>query len=272
MAHPAEGDVQEFIRRSLRTYLADLQKKNSKYSLRALALKLELQATNLSAFLNGKRRLSKQSLEIVTRKIFSNPEERKYVLAKINALAVARRRTKTEALSVLDDTSALTEAEFLQLGDWYFYAIRTFLSLKSGPRTLDALAETLKLPLTKVHKALNTLLSLGLIQRAGDGTFFRTHKHIATPDTERRSPEIHVLQRRIHHQHIERALVSLHNDDPSVRDITWVNIPSDPQKLPLAREIIRKFQDDMILLLETGETTTPYRLTVQLVPIAPSGS
>ena len=267
MSASSEEDIQEFIRRKIGAELETIQQKNPGYSLRAFAKKLEIQASNLSAFLNGKRNLSKASLETVTRTIFTNPEERKYILAKINETSAEVRRTEKERLAVLEGTSALTEDEFLQIGDWYFYAIRTFLSLKKGPRTLEGLAEVLRLPLTRVDQALEKLLRLGLVIKTSDGVFQRTHKHIATPDSEKLSPKTHELKKRIHQQHIERALNSLMKDDPAIRDITWVNIPTDPKKLPQAREIIRKFQDDMILLLESDETSVPYRLTVQLVPV-----
>lgn len=267
MSNRADDDVQDFIRQKARSYLEDRQAKNSGFSLRALAQKLDLQASNFSAFLSGKRNLSKSSLEAVTRTIFTNPEERKYILAKINESTVSLRRSEKELLTVLEDTSSLTEDEFLQLGDWYFYAIRTFLSLKTGPKTLEGLSQVIKLPLTKLEQALGTLQRLGLILKAEDGTFHRTHKHIATPDSEKLSPKTHELKKRIHKQHIEHALSSLMEDDPAIRDITWVNIPADPRKLPQAREIVRKFQDDMILLLEGDEATVPYRLTVQVVPV-----
>lgn len=267
MSASADEEIQDFIRQKVRKYLEDLQQKNPRFSLRALATKLEIQASNLSAFLSEKRNLSKASLESVTRQIFTNPEERKYILAKINESQASVRRSEKELLTVLADTSSLTEDEFLQIGDWYFYAIRTFLSLKSGPKTLEALSEVLKLPLIKVEHALQTLLRLGLIQKDANEEFHRTHKHIATPDSEKLSPKTHELKKRIHQQHIERALDSLKKDDPAIRDITWVNIPADSRKLPQAREIIRKFQDDMILLLESEEATVPYRLTIQLVPV-----
>lgn len=267
MSQRADEDVQEFIRQKARSYLEEGQQKNPAFSLRALAQKLDLQASNFSAFLNGKRSLSKSSLESVTRTIFTNPEERKYILARINESDVSVRRSEKELLTILEDTSSLTEEEFLQLGDWYFYAIRTFLSLKTGPKTREGLSQVLKLPLTKLEQALETLMRLGLILKAEDGTFRRTHKHIATPDSEKLTPKTHELKKRIHKQHIERALNSLLEDDPGIRDITWVNIPADTKKLPQAREIIRKFQDDMILLLEGEEAKVPYRLTVQLVPV-----
>lgn len=267
MSQRGDEEVQEFIRQKARTYLEEVQGKNPGFSLRAFAQKLELQASNFSAFLNGKRSLSKSSLETVTRTIFTNPEERKYVLAKINESNANVRRNEKELLMVLEDTSSLTEEEFLQLDDWYFYAIRTFLSLKSGPKNVEGLSQVLKLPLTKLEKALETLLRLGLIHKAEDGSYRRTHKHIATPDSEKLTPKTHELKKRIHKQHIERALNSLQEDDPAIRDVTWVNIPADTRKLPQAREIIRKFQDDMILLLEGDEAKVPYRLTVQLVPV-----
>jgi UV DNA damage repair endonuclease len=42
----------------------------------------------------------------------------------------------------------------------------------------------------------------------------------------------------------------------------------DPKKLSVAKELIRKFQDDLSDLLESGNQTEVYRLSTHLFPLS----
>lgn len=268
MAADGDRDIQDLAREHVSTYFTRMQKKNPSFSLRALGLKLEVPPSNLALFMNGKRNFSEDTLKRVVRITVDNPEERKIILARLNEKDLQKKKSaKKKAPNKLESLAFLNEAEFLQMNEWYFYSIRTLLSLKEAPKNTEEIARILNLPLTKVEAAINLMLKLGLL-RFNNGELERTSKHIATPDSDKRSPEVHNLKVKIHEAHIKHALRSLKHHDPNVRDITWVNIPANPAKLQEAREIIRKCQDDLLLLLEDKEATTPYRLTIQLVPMA----
>jgi uncharacterized protein (TIGR02147 family) len=129
------------------------------------------------------------------------------------------------------------------------------------------IAEKLGISAAEAERALKVLLKLDLLTYDKKGSLLRTKKHLLTPDSNKMDPDIHDLKLRIHEQHIHHALHSLRQHDSSERDITWVNIPSNPAKLDRARELIRKFQDDMISILEDDDRSEVFRLTVQLCPV-----
>ncbi len=236
--------------------------------MRSLARKINVPAGNLSQFLAGKRKFSSSTVELIARQITENPEERKDLLEEINRVHVeTKKKTKSKNTSSDYEFSELSEEEFASLDEWYYYAVRTVLSLANPKYEVKWLAEKLNITLVKAEKALKLLFKLNLIQLAADGKIVRTKKHLKTPDSIKKNPKIHSVKSRIHRQHIEHALESLETHDPSKRDITWVNIPANSAKLDQAREIIRKCQDDLLALLEDDSTDEIYRLTIQLCPM-----
>lgn len=268
MSAEADRDIQDLARDHVRAYFSLMQKKNSSFSLRALGLKLDVPPSNLALFMSGKRNFSEDTLKRVVRITIDNPEERKIILARLNEKHILKKKkAKKGTPSKLESLAFLSEAEFLQMNEWYFYSIRTLLSLKDAPRNSEEIGRILNLPFTKVEAAINLMLKLGLLQ-LNNGVIERTSKHIATPDSDKRSPKVSDLKVKIHEAHIQHALRSLNHHDTNLRDITWVNIPANPARLQEAREIIRKCQDDLLTILEDKDATTPYRLTIQLVPMS----
>jgi len=167
---------------------------------------------------------------------------------------------------VPEEADRLSEEEFLELGEWYHFAVRTVLSLSTIRPEPEWIAGKLGIRIIEAEQALKVLFRLNLIKLSSDGSIVRTKKHLLTPDSTKRSPRIDAHKKKIHTQHIDRAKEALELD-PSKRDITWVNIPTNPAKLDRARELIRKFQDEMLDLLEDEETSELYRLTIQLAPM-----
>lgn len=235
-----------------------IHRRLKKSSLRALALELEVPAGNLSQFLSDKRNFSSATLTKIVEALTNDPEERKELLGT--------ERKKLPVKKSSDEASRLSEEEFLELKEWYHFAVRTVLSLSTLKPDPKWIAEKLGIKPGEAEKALKILFRLNLIKLAPDGNIVRTKRHLLTPDSTRPTPKIDAHKRKIHTQHIERAKSALELD-PAKRDITWVNIPTNPAKLERARELIRKFQDEMLELLEDDETSELYRLTIQLVPM-----
>ena len=265
---PLRMDPQEKLRQSLISYFDRARKTNPAFSLRSLAKKINVPAGNLSQFLSGQRKFSATTVESIARQITESPEERKDLLEEINRLHVdSKKKASAKKTSSDYDYSALSEDEFAALDEWYYYAIRTVLSLAHPKYEVEWLAEKLNISAQKADKALKLLFKLNLIALSPDGKIVRTRKHLKTPDSIKKSSKIHAVKTKIHQQHIEHALYSLGAHDPSKRDITWVNIPANSAKLDLAREIIRKCQDDLLALLEDESPDETYRLTIQLCPM-----
>lgn len=260
-------DEQNLIRNQIEAFFKKAKKRNSLYSLRALAKNLNVPASNLSAFMKGKRKFSPDTIEAIANKIIKNPEDRKDILGRMNELLIEKLKKNKSSTSDYSFQS-LTEDEFLKLDEWYFYAIRSLLSLSTFKLDFKWIAERLNLSIEQVEQALQQMLNMGLIQITADNRVVKSSKHLKTPDTAIKNPEVVRVTRKIHEQSIQQALYSLHHHDVSLRDITWVNIPTNTAKIEKSRELIRKFQDDMLALLEDGNENEVYRLTVQFCPLS----
>jgi uncharacterized protein (TIGR02147 family) len=74
--------------------------------------------------------------------------------------------------------------------------------------------------------------------------------------------------RKSHKQTLEQAIEALDNVELSQRDITSITMAIDVKKIPLAKEMIRKFRRELAAALETDKRTEVYNLNVQLVPVS----
>ncbi len=262
------ANEQDLLRKQLKLHFEKSKSANPAFSLRSFARMIDVPHGSLSQFLSGKRNFSAPMLRAVVEKLTQNPEERKDLLEAINRKEIETLQAESKRSSTSEyDSRTLTPEEFNSIDEWYVYAVRTVLSLSCAQSDVGWIAGELGISESEVQKALRTLFKLGLIKLNSKGQIQRTKKHIKTPDTIKKKSEIVKVLRKIHDQHLKHALHSLHAHDPSLRDITWMNVPTNPAKLDQAREIIRKCQDDILALLEDGETSVTYRLTVQLCPI-----
>ena len=259
---------QDVLRQRLIAQLEKSKSANASFSLRSFARLLDVPHSSLSQFLAGKRDFSTTTMRAIVEKMTQNPEERKDLLEAINHKQIEALQAKSRKSSTSKyESRTLTPEEFNSIDEWYVYAVRTVLSLSHATSDVSWIANELGISELDVEKSLRTLFKLGLIEISAKGKIQRTKKHLKTPDTIKKKNDIIPILRKIHEQHLKHALHSLHSHDASQRDITWMNIPTNPARLGQARELIRKCQDDILALLEDGETSVLYRLTVQLCPI-----
>jgi len=121
----------------------------------------------------------------------------------------------------------------------------------------------LGISIVRTEQALKRLIVLGLFTRDEKGNLSRSKKSYRTTDDV-----VSVSMKKHHEQSLELAKESLHRDDISKRDFTTVTMAIDVKKIASAKELIRKFQDDLSDLIETDDQTEVYRLGVQLFPLS----
>lgn len=255
---------QSFLKEKIVSHFDAAKARNPSYSLRSMARFLGIPAGNLSLFLRDKRAFSFETIEKITYKICKTPEERKDVLEYINSLMVQELRNLT---ITNHDYVTLSEEEFIQLDNWYYFAFRSLLHLKDFRLDLNWISKRLNIKVEEVQDAMKKLVSMGLITIDENNKVTSSARHLRTPDTNIQKPEVLLVGRKIHKQSLEQSKQSIEEVPLELRDITWVNIPTDTKRIEKAREIIRKFQDDMIHLLEDGDAEEVYRLCIQLYPI-----
>jgi uncharacterized protein (TIGR02147 family) len=113
--------------------------------------------------------------------------------------------------------------------------------------------------------AVDRLLRLEILDRHSDGKLFRTSTHLST-STDIASAGIRRFQKQI----LEKAIVSLENDDVLERDITSITVAINESKIKEAKAEIKKFRMRMSEFMGEGEKTRVYNLGIHLIPLSKS--
>ncbi len=233
------------------------RKKNSAYSLRAFARSLNIPAASLSQIMLGKRPLTlKTALRIAEGFDFS-PVERQAFLS-----SVVWHGTPIPEKTDLKNYTVLESETFAVISDWYHYAILSLGEIK--PNRCDPKWISKQLGITQVQSrnALERLFKLGFIKKVGRGYTQ------ATPNLDIQCSSKLQALRKYHRQNLQLAEKALDNEPIPARDFNSMTMAIDPDKLPQAKEAIRKFRDEISNLLEKGNRCRVYTLAIQLFPIS----
>ena len=236
------------------------RKDRPQYSLRAFASKIEVSPGNLSQFFNRKKVFNKKTLEKILTILEPNPETRKEFLHDYNNQLISKIKQQS---SITNYPSVKIEAtSFDKIKDPIYF---NFLNLietegfKSGET--QAIINKLQISREFYDSMINTLINENMISISNDGKISRNALHLKTDD------DISLAALREHHKKIiEKSMTALNEVPVEFRDITSMTLPVNMEQLPKAKEIIRKFQDDMLHLLNQNPRTEVYHLAVALFP------
>ena len=70
--------------------------------------------------------------------------------------------------------------------------------------------------------------------------------------------------RQFHKEHLKKAAVAIEAQPVETRDFSGTTFAINPKKLPRAKALIRRFQNELMELLENGDRSSVYHLAVQL--------
>lgn len=253
---------QEDLRDKLSQHLKNAKEKNDKFSLRAFALKSKVSPGSLSLFLSAKRSLSPLAVEKIIYKLNLSNKERDELLEKLNVnilniMQTQRNRTKL-------DYTILDKDKFSIVAKWQYFAILNLFKLNSFKSNIPWMAQKLNLSIEEVQESLEHLLQVGLVVLDHKNEFKRIHQNFQT--NEESGGE---LKKKFQRQFISKAMQTLKNDSSSEwTDFSTVLIPTNPEMLLRCKDLIRKFHDDIIQIMETGNKTEVYTLSMQLFPLS----
>lgn len=242
----------------------EIRAKNAAYSLRALARRIDVSPSTLTRILNGERAVSRPLAERICTKLCLDPQQRADVMS---AFPSSRRYRKSGAVQARPDE---TDSSFLQLstdqfhiiGVWYHFAILSLLRTKDFQNDPAWIAERLGISVAESKEAMERLLRLKVIEQKPDGSYVRTSRRVRTTDDI-----LNVSLQKAHHQNLELAQEALIEVPVELRDFSAITMPASPHLLPKAKELIRKFQDDLSELLESESGTEVYKFCTQLFPL-----
>lgn len=257
----------EFYKNRIQEELTLRCERNPRYSLRAFAKALGIDAGAVSRILSGKLVPSVKVAEKLVEKLDLSSSEQRQFLVSVGAAHRARNShrvdpifRKLESQSV--QVKELSAEIFRVIADWYHYAILelTFTpGFKSDPQWIAA---ELGISPLQAKLAIERLLKLSLLERNKE-TFRKADQKISTGEKHLTTTAHRNRQKQV----LEKAIFSLENDAIESRSNTAMTMAIDPTMLPLAKEKILKFNQELCELLESGKRTQVYELSISLFPI-----
>lgn len=246
------------VQKLLQRKFAELQAANPRYSLRAFSKKVGLNPGALSGILNGKRNVSSKLVERIAERLLLDPQERSELFSHFRVL----RYGKNDETQVTEEYRRLTAAQFKVTAEWEHLAILSLIRTKDFQSDASWIADRLGITVSKARDTVNRLIDAGMVKMDGHGKLKRTIPKFRTTDDV-----ADISLRRSHEQSLELAKRSLEQDAVLDRDHTWVMFAMNPKKMSMAKEKIRRFQDELAELVESGDQTEVYRLSMHLFPL-----
>lgn len=234
----------------LKKKLKEIQTKNSRFSLRSLAVKIGISPGALADLINGKRLLSDFYAEKIATNLSLNKEERKALLS-----CVATQSRKFAKQKVL------TENEFSMITDWENYAILNLMKTKDFQSDPAWISKRLAISEARVKKSLGLMMRLGIVFFR-NGEWQRNHNSITTT---KEIPSRALVE--AHKKDLLKAIEVLEKTPVTNRSFTSVTMPINTAKIEDARKLIRKFRRNLCLLMESGPKDEVYNLNIQLYPV-----
>ncbi len=254
----AQLNVQKFLNRRL----MEAQAKNPGYSLRAFAQKLGIGAGPLSQILSGDRRVSRQMVERFCDALLLDPQERSQILGPFREPSFSPQSMGTGAEVDSEEYLKLTADQFKAVSEWYYFAILSLIKTTDFRKDPQWIANRLNISVSETNSAISRLLRLGMIEEKAN-TLVRTRARFRSSDEVENLP-----LRKSHFESLQLAQAALQNTPIELRDVTAITMPTHPSRLKEAKELIRKFEQDLCaLLMDTPEPTEVYRATIALYPL-----
>src|SRR5690606_13180760 len=122
------------------------------------------------------------------------------------------------------------------IGDWYHFAILSLMKTKDFSAEPSFIAKRLGISETEASQAIERLARLEMIERDSEGQWKRARPKFRTSDD---IPNISL--QKAQRQNLDLALQALIDVPVELRDFTAITMPADPDLLPKAKELIRKF-------------------------------
>lgn len=233
----------------LQNQFSDRCQKNARYSLRAFAGFLGLDASTVSQFLAGKRAPSHKAMISICEKLSATPKD-------LRILGVNKEASKEEFYQLTVDTFAV-------MSDWYHYAILELTYVTGFKPEAKWVAQQLGISQLETKGALERLIRLNLLTEKNK-SFKKTHETI----TNHTGINTSVARKNLQKQVISKALTAVDEVPQEEKDISSITMAINPKNIDQAREMIKNFRRELCTLLEEGEQSRVYNLGIQLYPVS----
>jgi uncharacterized protein (TIGR02147 family) len=243
--------------------------RNPVYSARAMARDLQVSPAFFSQIMSGTRALSEERAVSLAEKIRWSAQKRRVFVKLVRLHATSDERLRGEIQRDIKRTIGrkkaalstkyhdLSHDEFKVIADWYHFAIVELADICELKDDSAYVAARFGLSNVTAMQAIERLVRIGLLVR--DSGVLKKAR-----DSYRMGAVASSAIRGFHKDHLKKAAAAIEEQAVETRDFSGTTFAINPKKLPRAKALIRRFQSDLMELLEMGDRTAVYHLAVQL--------
>jgi transcriptional regulator with XRE-family HTH domain len=231
----------------LQEKFVEMKKRNQQISMRGFAKKIGISSGAITEILSGKRRVSHSMAEKIATSLMIPPIDRPWnYLSQQNYIDLDMKN-------------------FEVIKEWQHFAILSLIKTEGFKSDEKWIARRLGISTVEVSLAIKNLISVGLLQKTKSGHLVRQIQDFQT------SNDVSSLAIQMSHlEGLKLAAKSLENDPIANRDFSSITFAINPKKLKEAKELIKKFQNQISEVLESKPQKEVYKLCIQLFPITKS--
>lgn len=233
----------------------ELRAKNTSFSLRAFAKRLGIGSGPLSEILSGKRVVTDRMIRKWMKSTVFDPQERAELAREFGYMPAPAARSVGYV--------KISKQQMQVISEWWHFAILSLMKTEDFKSEEEWISRRLGLKVSTVREALLRLESLNLIEKNSEKKWVRTTESVRTPDDQ-----MDLAIQAAHIGLLSVAAKKIRSLPADVRDYTSFVMSIKPEKIPQAKAMIRKFQDELSELLEDEGASEVYQLGIQLFPLS----
>jgi uncharacterized protein (TIGR02147 family) len=251
----------------LQNELARRSRLNPQYSLRSFAKQIGMDASLLSKVLKNQRKLTLENAKKIIKRCQMNPADKKLFWS---SLVQEREKLhtlydeKSDELATRSNQfqeSLLPNDLFQLIADPQHYVLAELARTQGFVSDVAWISKRLKLSRAETADTLGRLLRVGILTKNGD-QIKRNPARFTTENKELTNSALKHHQRKI----LESAITAMDQVPIEKRSQNSMTIAINPKKIPLAKELIQTFVNQLSNLLESGPLEEVYQISVSLFP------
>jgi uncharacterized protein (TIGR02147 family) len=261
----------------LKDMIADQKRVDPEFSIRRFCRQSALGShALLIMLLNGKRKMTLKQVPAFAQAFKMSSLERMYFQTLIQ-LDNARSEEEQDLCKLwLNDLNPKPEMKMVEveqfhvISNWIHMAILTLAKIEGAKITAENVYTLVneKVSLSECRQAIERLLDLRLLEEK-DGSLKPTHSWIRTKDDVSNRGA-----REYHKQVLKLATDAIEEQGPDIREFQSFALTLPHGKISLAKDLIRKFRNQLVLALESEPGHEVYQCNLQFFrltesPLAP---
>lgn len=219
------------MRQFLREDLVEKCERRTGYSLRAFARYLDIEPSNLSKILNGKRGISKLTFNKIFNKLDLTPE-------RIESLNGEAESVNSDTLPLVKDRHLITNEEFSIISNWYHYATLELTKVICFESNIAFISKHLGISLTEAKMAVERLIKYNYLKYDDNHQLIDNSGFLTTIGGPLTSSSLRKFQK----QMLLKAIDAMEEIPLEERDQTSLTIAIDENEIPRLKKLIKNFR------------------------------